>query len=496
MVLLVAVVVPAILWSDAGEATGPSATEELQRSVPALLAPESSSPSNEPELVRTRTESPAAVAEEPGYHRVRVRVIDDAGTAIEGAQVTLGVRDKKEYWQSENTDAEGRALLRTPVRIGPLANLTVRAFLPGISTERPLCDAIQGQEVELVFSGIGWIEARIDGEFQGAGLQVVAVEGEESFGSTCSRTFDASTERMAVATGFDYRVLAWSGGERQNKSRVRGPQRAQEVVPVDFDFRRCRVAFRLPEGTSPPGIDAGLLTIGSYVPCKFTVDSAGVCTALVPRKKAAWFVLLHGIETFESVRMDFDEVADLGTVRFERMKLHGVLDAQLENGLPVPTKQAPSAFSFPQGGLLRASMATGRLFLASDRDFGWKIYSLRLFSGLYLRPYEAGHYADPAEVELQDGAVGKAVLRRGAVLELRATATGKLATIWLEHATTRATERSRRSWLEDRSVPAWRFEDLPPGDYELRLEGGEVSPSRVTVPAESTQRVAVDVHMR
>lgn len=460
-------------------------------------APEAVAPGFARSTVANESKDP--VVEGTQRSRVMVLVVDDQSRPIRGARVALRLPSSpKRFTLVEGgSDREGRAELTFAASFASHRDeMFVEAWLPGAGVERPLRGHDPGDELRLVVPDIGWLEFRIDGEYRGAGVQVVAVDGTESFGTTISLDLDEANGRLAVGLGLRFQVQGWLAGDRQVHRAVVGPQRAHDVVPVVFDFRRARVAFRLPDGDVGKELAALQLTKRKCTRCDVVRGDDGSFTVLVPLASEAWFVLARTAESFETGPRTFADAIDLGLVRLEPMTTAGFVEARHTDGALAYTQQVPSAFLFPTGERLLASMSTSALFVAGPDVLGTRIATLRLFDGLVVRPSDYEHYAEPAEVLLRGAAIARATLHRGAVLNLVATAEGKLATGWLEHATTKVRVRSSRAWFEEGHVPAWRFDRLPPGDYDVHLEGAEVAPSRVTVTSGSTQRVAIEVTHR
>lgn len=434
------------------------------------------------------------------YH-FRVHVVDASDRGVQHATVWLGTLDPWHVWQMENTDQDGRAKISVPRRIGPINGIGIVASLAGVTARGSLEGCKETDEIELELPAMGWFSLTVDGPLGNVGAQIVEWDGHETFGHTTTFLFDEPTERVAVGLGSSYSVTVWSGGERDVRAGVVGPKSPDEVVPLAFDFRRCAVKFEFApdasHGDAASPIDdesrmaVHLLEGKRSVRCDYSHASDGTWTALVPRSASARLVITSGATSYETEPMSFGESVDLGRVALQPMKDFGVVEARMPDGTIAPGRQWPSAFVHADGTRMRASNSTGSLFVSRATYEGARIASLRMFAAVEVVARAAGgHYADPAVVTLTGASRAQVAMLAGAVVEILAVDVVPVRRTALVHRATGDRESPGVS-IVDEGRPKWIFGGLPPGDYDVRIDGMSSSPSSVHVPAGSKQRVMV-----
>ncbi len=432
----------------------------------------------------------AADAAGAGGYEIRVRVLDSRGEAVPHAKVCLGPWEPWRYWQSETTDDEGRALIKAPRRIGPLASLGIKALVPGAFVAERLAGRSEGDEVVLQLSDIGWLQVDVASSGEPGGIQFTPWNGAEDDGTTCSVSLARLPVRMAVGLGRQFRVHAWSGGETKTLRPVVGPVAPDETIALAIEFPRAKVRFLLEGGID--GAAALLLRDKACTRCTVDATQDGAFVALVPKAKAAHFVLVRGATSFESPRMDFLADVELGPLELSPMRSFGVVDVRRQDGAPAGGRQAPSAFLFGDGRSMRASMATGPLVQVESAAHGDVQRSLRLFSALEVRPSVPGFFAEPQQVVLTGDTVASVVLQRGGEAEIAAADVGPLRSLRLVRVADGAKVRVTSSWL-DQGRPSWRFAGLRPGEYAIEVEGAAAAPARLVVTVASQQRLTIVV---
>ena len=432
------------------------------------------------------SEPPVAVAPSRIQHLV-VRVIDGRGEPVAGAQVLSGAVMMK--WLKVSA-ADGIARFDL-VGFGGLSPFSCEVSVPGLAVSRAITKEDLDEPVEVVLDPIGSFEFSVLGPRVDVQVDVLSLHETQRRSEGRPTWVAADRVRVAVGCGREFRLVGTAGSDRRVIERSIGPTYAGQVVPVEFDFRRCNVRWRLPSRASGPLVLL-CLTETWCVRCDVTVHAGDEASAEVPCRDRAWLVLVAGDEVWESEPMRLIGDVQLGSIALAPRPLHGVVEVRASDGSISRAEQYAESFVFPSGVRLANRMSTSTLVSTRFQGNGTEFRGLRLLDAIEVRPQLAGCYAEPRVVALRGGATERVQMSKGAQVELVGDGSRDASrSWWLESVATGERFAVTPAVLIGGAVRAHRFENLPPGDYRIVSDTVLLSPDRVTVPAGSEQRVRV-----
>lgn len=416
-----------------------------------------------------------------------VRVVDGRGEPVAGAEVLSGSVMMK--W-SKVSAADGIARFDL-VGFGGLSPLSCEVSVPGLAVSRAITKEDLGEPVEVVLDPIGSYEFTVLGPRVDVQFEVLPLHEPQKRAEGRPTWLADDRVRMAVGCGREFRLVGTVGSDRRVIERSIGPTYAGQVVPVEFDFRRCNVRWRLPSRTSGPLVLL-CLTETVCVRCDVTVLGDDEASAEVPCRDRAWLVLVAGDEVWESEPMRLIGDVQLGSIALAPRPLHGVLEVRSSDGSISRNEQYAESFVFPSGVRLANRMSTSTLVSTRFVGNGTEFRGLRLLDAIEVRPQLPGCYAEPRVVALRGGATERVQMSKGAQVELVGDGSRDASrSWWLESVATGERFAATPAVLNGGAVRGHRFENLPPGDYRIKSDTVHFSPDRVTVPAGSEQRVRV-----
>ncbi|MEQ1630912.1 MAG: hypothetical protein ABL997_00970, partial [Planctomycetota bacterium] len=434
-----------------------------------------------------------------------IRVVDGRGEPVVRACVSIG---SATMMQTVVTAADGRSRFDLR-RVEGSATFRCEVSVPGLSVSRLLtkrevedvCEvsvatssasnaftkrSVEGG-IEVVLDPIGYYEFTLLGPPGDAWVHVSELRPGPRRSEGGSIKVSAERVRVPVGLGSRFRLVGSKDSDRRVVEPSTGPTIAGQIVPIEFDFRRCTARWRVAEQLAGP-VALLCVTETECIRCTVVKESAIDAFAEVPYFDRAWLVLAAGDRVWESEPLRLFSDVQLGLIALTPRPLLGVLEVLASDGSMSRDSQCVESFVFPSGARLPQRLSTSTLVSTRFNGTGTEFRGLRLLDAVEVRPTTAGCYAEPRLVALRGGTTERVQMSKGAQVELVGDGSRSW---WLESVATGERFAATPAVLNGGAVRAHRFESLPPGDYRIVSDTVVFSPDRVTVPAGSQQRVRV-----